>query len=161
VPYWPRRIARGGRVLAPGDPADLVQFIDVRDLAAFLADACHAGTAGVFNLTGTPGPFGIFIDLCKTAAYSDAEPVWIPTGRLVAAGVNSGMGIPLWVGEPGYDAYNDVDSSRAVAAGLMCRPVIDTIRDTLSWDLARGGPVPGKEGLAAAEEERLLRELAG
>jgi 2'-hydroxyisoflavone reductase len=71
------------------------------------------------------------------------------------------MGIPLWVGEPGYDAYNDVDSSRAVAAGLMCRPVIDTIRDTLSWDLARGGPVPGKEGLASAEEERLLRELAG
>jgi 2'-hydroxyisoflavone reductase len=39
--------------------------------------------------------------------------------------------------------------------------VIDTIRDTLSWDLARGGPAPGKEGLAAAEEERLLRELAG
>jgi hypothetical protein len=71
------------------------------------------------------------------------------------------MGIPLWVGEPGYDAYNDVDSSRAVAAGLACRPVIDTIRDTLSWDLARGGPARGKEGLAAAEEERLLRELAG
>jgi 2'-hydroxyisoflavone reductase len=148
-------------VLAPGDPASLVQFIDVRDLAAFLADACHAGTAGVFNLTGTPGPFGIFIDLCKTAAYSDAEPVWIPTERLVAAGVDPGMGIPLWVGEPGYDAYNDVDSSRAVAAGLVCRPVIDTIRDTLSWDLARGGPAPGKEGLAAAEEDRLLRELAG
>ena len=36
----------------------------------------------------------------------------------------------------------------------------DTIRDTLSWDLARGGPAPGKEGLAAAEEERLLRQLA-
>lgn len=43
VPYWPRRIARGGRVLAPGDPADLVQFIDVRDLAGWLADSCHAG----------------------------------------------------------------------------------------------------------------------
>jgi 2'-hydroxyisoflavone reductase len=84
-------------VLAPGDPADLVQFIDVRDLAAFLADACHAGTAGVFNLTGTPGPFGIFMD-----------------------------------------------SSRAVAAGLACRPVIGTIRDTLSWDLARGAPPPVK-----------------
>jgi 2'-hydroxyisoflavone reductase len=25
-PYWPRRIARGGTVLAPGDPGDLVQF---------------------------------------------------------------------------------------------------------------------------------------
>jgi 2'-hydroxyisoflavone reductase len=161
VPYWPRRIARGGPVLAPGDPAGLVQFIDARDLAAFCTDACRAGTAGVFNLTGTPRPFGMFIDLCKTATYSDAEPVWIPTERLVAAGVDPGMGIPLWVGEPGYDAFNNVDSSRATAAGLVCRPEIDTLRDTLAWDLARGGPAPGAEGLSAAEEERLLRELAG
>ena len=46
-----------------------------------------------------------------------------------------------------------------VAAGLTCRPVLDTIRDTLAWDLARGGPVPGDEGFSADEEERLLREL--
>lgn len=161
VPYWPRRIARGGRVLAPGDPADLVQFIDVRDLATFFAEACHAGRGGVFNLTGTPRPFGIFIDLCKTATYSDAEPVWISSERLVAAGVDPEMGIPLWIGEPGYDAFSNVDSSRAVAVGLVRRPMTDTIRDTLAWDLARGGPAPGNEGLAAAEEERLLRELAG
>jgi 2'-hydroxyisoflavone reductase len=159
VPYWPRRIARGGRVLAPGDPADLVQFIDVRDLAAWFADACHAGRGGVFNLTGTPLPFGPFLDLCKTATYSDAELSWIPSDRLVAAGADPGMGIPLWVAEPGYEAFNNVDSSRAIAAGLMCRPVTETLRDTLAWDLARGGPAPGDEGLSATEEARLLREL--
>ncbi len=160
-PYWPRRIARGGRVLAPGDPADLTQFIDVRDLAAFLLDGLHRDRRGVFNLTGTPRPFGILLDLCRTATYSDAELEWIPTERLVAAGVNPETGIPLWIGEPGYEAFNDVDGSRAVAAGLACRPVIETIRDTLAWDRARGGPDPGAEGLAAAEEERLLAELAG
>jgi 2'-hydroxyisoflavone reductase len=53
-----------------------------------------------------------------------------------------------------------VDSSRAAAAGLACRPVIETLRDTLAWDLSRGGPASGDEGLSAAEEERLLRELA-
>lgn len=159
VPYWPRRIARGGRVLAPGDPADLVQFIDARDLGAFFTDGCHAGTGGVFNLTGTPVPFGIFIGLCKTATYSDAETVWISSQRLIASGVDPGMGIPLWVAEPGYDAFNNVDSSRAAAAGLVCRPQVDTLRDTLSWDLGRGGPAA--EGLLAVEEERLLRELAG
>ncbi|HMD95059.1 MAG TPA: NAD-dependent epimerase/dehydratase family protein [Trebonia sp.] len=158
VAYWPRRIARGGRVLAPGDPSDLVQFIDARDLGAWFADACHAGRGGVYNLTGAPISFGMMLDLCKTAAYSDAELTWIPTERLVAAGVDPGMGIPLWVGEPGYEGFMDVDSSRAVAAGLTCRPVIDTLRDTLSWDLARGGP--DSEGLSAAEEERLLGELA-
>jgi 2'-hydroxyisoflavone reductase len=158
--YWPRRIARGGKVLAPGDPADLTQFIDARDLAAWLADGCHHGRGGVFNLTGTPCPFGTLLDLCKTAAYSAVELTWIPSDRLVAAGVDPGTGVPLWVAEPGYEAFNDVDNSRAIAAGLTFRPVLETIRDTLAWDLARGGPAHGEEGLSAAEEERLLRELA-
>jgi 2'-hydroxyisoflavone reductase len=158
-PYWPRRIARGGRVLAPGDPGDLTQVVDVRDLAAFLLDGCHRERGGVFNVTGPPRPFDTLLNLCRGATYSDAELEWISTERLVAAGVNPEMGVPLWVGEPGYEAFNDVDSSPAVAAGLTCRAITDTIRDTLSWDLGRGGPE--EEGLAPAEEERLLAELTG
>jgi 2'-hydroxyisoflavone reductase len=158
-PYWPRRIARGGRVLAPGDPTDLTQVIDARDLAAFLLDGIHRDRAGVFNLTGNPRPFGILLDLIRGATYSDADLVWIPTERLVAAGVNPETGIPMWVGEPGYEAFNDVDSSRALSVGLVCRPITETIRDTLAWDVGRGGPA--QEGLDPAEEARLLTELAG
>jgi 2'-hydroxyisoflavone reductase len=158
-PYWPRRIARGGRVLAPGDPGDLTQVIDARDLAAFLLDGIHRDRRGVFNLTGAARPFGILLDLCRTAAYSDADLTWVPTGDLVAAGVDPGTGIPLWVGEPGYEAFNNVDSSRAVGAGLSCRQLTETIRDTLAWDLGRGGPE--QPGLDPAEEQRLLAELAG
>lgn len=160
VPYWPRRIARGGRVLAPGDPDRLVQFIDARDLAAWLVDSCHAGRGGVFNLTGQPLPFATFLQECLAATYAEAELRWIPSGRLIAAGADPGMGIPLWVAEAGYEAFFTVDGSRAVAAGLARRPVAGTIRDTLAWDRARGGPAPGTEGLPAAEEEQLLRELA-
>jgi 2'-hydroxyisoflavone reductase len=158
-PYWPRRIARGGRVLAPGDPTDLTQVIDARDLAAFLLDGLHRGRSGVYNLTGNPRPFGLLLDLCRTATYSDADLVWIPTERLVAAGVNPEMGIPLWIGEPGYEGFCDVDSSRAAGAGLACRAITETIRDTLAWDVGRGGPE--KEGFDPAEEARLLAELAG
>jgi 2'-hydroxyisoflavone reductase len=144
-PYWPRRIARGGRVLAPGDAGDLTQVLDVRDLAAFLLDGVHRDRRGVYNLTGNPRPFGILLDLCRTATYSDAELTWVDSDRLVAAGVDPGAGIPMWVAGPGYEAFNDVDSSHAVGAGLNCRAITETIRDTLAWDLARGGPE--KQGL--------------
>lgn len=161
VPYWPRRIARGGRVLSPGDPSDLVQFIDARDLAGWLTGSCHAGRDGVFNLTGTPLSFATFLRECQAATYAEPELRWIPSERLIAAGADPGMGVPLWVAEPGYGAFFSIDSSRAVTAGLACRPVTETIRDTLAWDRARGGPAPGSEGLCAAEEERLLGAVAG
>ena len=31
--YWPVRLSRGGEILVPGQSADPVQYIDVRDLA--------------------------------------------------------------------------------------------------------------------------------
>ena len=71
--YWPRRIARGGRVLAPGDPAGPVQFIDVRDLAGWIADGYRRGLSGVFNVTGEPMPFAVLLEQCIAAAGSDAE----------------------------------------------------------------------------------------
>ena len=52
----------------------------------------------------------------------------------------------MWIGDPALSGgINDVDNTCAVAAGLALRPVIQTIRDTLAWNLARGGP--GQEGL--------------
>ena len=47
----PRAVASLSQVLALGEPGDLVQFIDPRDVAAWLVDASHAGQSGVFNLT--------------------------------------------------------------------------------------------------------------
>jgi nucleoside-diphosphate-sugar epimerase len=156
-PYWPRRVARGGTVLAPGDPGDLVQFIDVRDLAGWILDAVHGGLGGVFNLVGHPMGLGGLLAQCKAATFSDAGLRWVPSAVLLAAGVSPWMGVPLWIGDPGLaGGLCDVDNARAAAAGLVLRPVAATIRDTLAWDLARGGPEPGAEGLSAAEEERLL-----
>src|SRR5512138_1103393 len=50
--YWPVRLDRGGEVLAPGDGADPVQLVDVRDVAAFLVLLAAPGEAGAYNAVG-------------------------------------------------------------------------------------------------------------
>lgn len=40
--YWPVRVARGGDILAPGDPDDPTQFIDVRDLGDWTVRATES-----------------------------------------------------------------------------------------------------------------------
>jgi 2'-hydroxyisoflavone reductase len=41
----------GGEVLAPGDPAEPMQLVDARDLAAFMLDCGEHRTGGTFNAT--------------------------------------------------------------------------------------------------------------
>jgi 2'-hydroxyisoflavone reductase len=149
-PYWPRRLARGGRVLAPGAPDDPMQFIDVRDLGAFLVGPA----AGTLNVVGTPVPFGELLAVCQSVTGSAAELVWVSTEDSIAAGADPDMGIPLWIGDPEWKAANLVDGSRARAAGLLTRPLTETVADTLAWDAARGGPAA--EPFTASEERALL-----
>ncbi len=54
--YWPVRIAEGGRILAPGDPEALVQYVDVRDLGAFTFDVGARRVGRVINAVGFDGP---------------------------------------------------------------------------------------------------------
>ncbi len=151
--YWPRRFARGGRVLAPGDPAAPVQFIDVRDLARWLLGA---RVSGVYNTVGPQVPMAEVLEACRSAAGVPAELVWVPSETLLAAGVDPWMGVPLWIADPEWTAANEVDGARAWAAGLVNRPVAETVADVYAWDLARGGPAEGTDPLPPDEEAKLL-----
>jgi 2'-hydroxyisoflavone reductase len=152
--YWPRRMTRGGTVLAPGGPADPLQFIDVRDLGRFIVAGAADGVDGVYNVAGPPIGFGSLLTTCQEVTDFQGELIWLDSGRLLAAGADPWMGVPLWIAAPGWEAANDVDTTRARAAGLTFRPVAETLADVLAWDQARAGPE--HEGLTAAEEIRLL-----
>lgn len=57
--YWPVRLAEGGTVLAPGRKSDAVQFIDVRDLVAFMLTLVEDNASGLFNVIGPATPMTI------------------------------------------------------------------------------------------------------
>lgn len=53
--YWVKRIAEGGDVLAPEGPDVDVQWIDARDLGAWIAAMSEAGHSGTFNAVNSAG----------------------------------------------------------------------------------------------------------
>ncbi len=161
-PWWVDRVARGGELVAPAPPERPVQCVDARDLGAWMVRVAEQRTAGVFNATGPAAPlaFATWIETLRAVAGSDARAVWVPEATLLAHGVTPWTDLPLWspLGHPDFAHIHAVDVSRAVAAGLTCRPMVETARDTLAWIRERGdfpmemGPV----GLSPEVEARVL-----
>ncbi|TML74332.1 MAG: NAD-dependent epimerase/dehydratase family protein [Actinobacteria bacterium] len=154
--YWPRRVAEGGRVLAPAPPDAPVQFIDVRDLAEWIVHATESESSGVYNATGEPSTFERLLETCSRVAGSNAEIVWVPSDRLVEAGVGEWMELPLWIAAPEFAAMQRASVAKAVDAGLTFRPLEETVRATLEWDRARETPRAEGVGLAPERERELL-----
>ena len=142
--YWPRRIARGGHVLAPGRPERPVQLVDARDLADWCVRLGEYRHVGAFNAVGPRArlTMGQLLDECRVVAGNDAHFTWIPDDRLTAAGVKPWTELPLWIpeGDAHFGGMFHADNRRAVASGLTFRPVAETIRATLEWDCRDGGP---------------------
>jgi 2'-hydroxyisoflavone reductase len=140
--HWVRRAARGGEVLAPGEPDRPVQVIDVRDLADWLVKALEDGVAGVFNTTGPTVPFG---QLLRAAT-------WVPDDFLLEHGLKPFEDLPLWLPADEAASFYRIDSSRAIACGLSFRPLADTAAGALEHD-----PGPSGKRLEPEREADLLR----
>jgi 2'-hydroxyisoflavone reductase len=168
--WWVDRIARGGTVLAPA-PADApVQFIDARDAAAWHLHQAERGTRGTFNLTGpvrlreTPLTMGEFLDIARQTLSPQAQFVWADEAFLDTQQVAPWSDLPVWV--PRSEAgLHRTDITRAVQQGLQCRPLAQTLLDTLAWS-QRQPPVavvegaPPRPGLTPEREAAVLAAWA-
>ena len=154
--YWPLRLARGGEVLAPGTPDAPVQYIDVRDLAAWIVHAVETGLTGTYDAVCAARPMGGFLSECATAVRGSCSFTWVDRAFLEARDVRRWAGprsIPLWVPLPEFGGFLTRDHTAAYAAGLTVRALADTARDTLAWARAADGSVTG---LTAGQEADLL-----
>ena len=134
--YWPVRLAAGGDVLAPGDGTDKVQFIDVRDLGAWVVRMIESGHTGTYNATGPEKPMTMseMLTGCKNGLKSDAKLVWAPASFLEEQKVGPWMDMPVWIpGASESAGMTQVDVSKAVGKGLKFRPVQETAADILAW----------------------------
>src|SRR5512143_1830711 len=134
--YWPVRLARGGDVLAPGDGSDPVQYVDARDLAEWTIRVAEARTLGTFNAMGPAFDLTMGDMLCgiRAATTTGATLHWVPADFLEQQKVSAWGDMPAWVPGTGDTAgFGRRKNDRAVAAGLVFRPLAETALDTLAW----------------------------
>ncbi|HEY3011056.1 MAG TPA: NAD-dependent epimerase/dehydratase family protein [Micromonosporaceae bacterium] len=156
--YWVRRLAGGGEVLAPGAPTDAVQFVDVRDLAAWLVYAGETGLAGTYDGIGAPMGRAEFLSgVAAGVAPEGTRFTWVDQEFLLEHRVEPWMGdrsLPLWLPLPEYAGFLARDTAPALAAGLSTRDAAGTARDTLDWLADRPGAAA--TGLASEDETNVL-----
>ena len=156
--YWPWRFAHpvGTRVVVPDELDFPCAMIDVRDLAAWLITAAELRLDGTFNATGPTVPLREVLAVAARVAGSAAEPLPVGRDRLAELGVGAWMGpasLPLWIDDPDWRGFATMDTSLARAAGLVTRPLEETLRDTLAFEEVR--TVPRAAGLSDDDERRV------
>lgn len=158
LPWWLRRMERGGQILAPGRPDRSIQPVDVRDVASFALRGV-TGQAGTFNVTA-PGHESMrdFLVACKETVSSDVNFKWVTDEQWLAAqGVAQWTELPLW---RTYEGVWAVNSARARDAGLTTRRLRETVADTWTWMHTTEGVVSheraSEQGISADKEAAIL-----
>lgn len=158
--YWPWRVAQGGEVLAPGQPEQVVQFIDVRDLAEWTLRMVETQQTGIFNATGpdAPLPMGSLLETCRQVSGSNARFTWVDEKFLLEHGAQPWTELPLWLpaNDPDTAGMSGVSIRRAQNAGLTFRPLANTVQATLAWSATRPPDYTPRAGLPREKETELL-----
>jgi len=159
--YWPVRLAKGGEVLAPGDGDDPVQYVDVRDLAAFIVLGVERNLTGPYNATGPANMLTMkkFLEGVHKGSGGNAKFTWVSADFLERKEVAPWSDLPVWVPRGAGDVgITQLSCAKAIAAGLAFRPVATTAKDTLAWFKTLPEDRRGKlaAGISADKETQLL-----
>ena len=155
--YWPLRARRGGRMLWPGMPQDIIQVIDVRDLANFTIDCVDRQIQGTYNMVNPRGSstMGSLLRDCQAVTAGGGEAIWIDEAFLTSHGVHGGVDLPIWFNSSPTIGFA---ADRALRAGMHNRPVRDTARDLLAWwdSLPRQRTAKPRAGLSPMKEAEVM-----
>ncbi|MFQ3544668.1 NAD-dependent epimerase/dehydratase family protein [Halobacillus rhizosphaerae] len=155
--YWPVRVKAGGEFIVPEPKEKKVQFIDVRDLSAWILHMIENHETGVYHAAGPEQKLTMhnFIQSCQAVLNLEAEPRWVTESFLLKEQVQPWMEVPLWVPTEGNFG---IDCTKAIEKGLKFRAIEKTIKDTSAWYEARENKEL-KAGLSFQKESSLLQKI--
>jgi 2'-hydroxyisoflavone reductase len=127
---WGEALAHGTPMECAARPTQPIQYIDARDLAAFLLHLTVNRTPGPFNAVGPTRTMSDLAEAWRSAVPNPPPIDWTPTVdrfHLPHDGTNDGT----------FQLAN----TRALSAGLHLRPDTQIAHDYVTW-LQAGNPPP-------------------
>jgi len=133
VCYWLTKALGPGEFIAPGDGKDLLQQVDVHDVAALVVDCVEAQRRGPLNASGHTYEWAIWLAIARDAVGGRGQPVWVDAQFLLSNGVREHDNMPIWrwrndqVPQPIYAA------DRAMRFGWRLTPMVQTLRQAWAF----------------------------
>lgn len=158
-PYWLARLEKGGDIIIPGNREELVQYIDVRDLAEWMIRLLEAKAAGVYNGSG-PGfkmTTNAFVHGVHASFNSPVNYFQIDDLQFLE---NNGLiGIQPWVIQlPQYEGMSKSDNSKAIESGLTFRSLSETVGATKEWWYSDAVSQERRDNILSHERSLMKRE---
>lgn len=133
--YWPLRASLGGTMVIPGQPADPIQIVDVRDLSDFIIRCIENGIVGPINVTGPEKELSMraMVEGIRKGVGASVSFTWIDPEFMKSYEVDEHT-FPLYAPPTGKEAgFHRCSIARALKNGLKFRPLPDTAKVTLDW----------------------------
>jgi 2'-hydroxyisoflavone reductase len=158
-PYWLARLEKGGVIIVPGGQDEVVQYIDVRDLAEWMIRLLENKSAGIYNGSG-PGfemTTNAFIHGIHASYNSPVNYIQIDDLEFLKE--NSIIGIQPWVVQlPKYAGMSKSNNTKAIEAGLQFRSLSDTVGATKEWWNSSAVSQERRDNILTSERSFMNRE---
>lgn len=160
-PYWMTRIEKGGDIIIPGASDEVIQYIDVRDLAQWMIRLLENKAAGIYNGSG-PGfsmTTNAFVHGIHASFNSPVNYIQIDDQDFLQE--NGIIGIQPWVIQlPKYAGMSKSENSKAIKAGLLFRPLSETVQATKDWWYSDAVDQERRDNILNGEGSMMQREKA-
>lgn len=159
--HWPIRLSKGGEVLVPGKINDMVQYIDVRDVAEWTIRLLEDKKVGTYNAVGPKENQSIhkFVEEAQQAFSVKNTIVKVDDYPFLIE--NEIYDIVPWILPTGNNSGSaKINNKKGLANGLKIRPLVTSIKDTHEWWMSDAVSQEQREKVETNPESILTREGA-
>lgn len=132
--HWPIRLSKGGEILVPGKETDMVQYVDVRDVAEWMIRLLEDKKSGTFNAVGPKEAQNMYTFIDQASKAFPVESSFTKVDDYDFLKENGIEYIVPWIMPlPDLEGSAKINNEKAKRNGLTFRSLKDTVKDTYDW----------------------------